>query len=196
MLRTASSEVSSAIQQQPAANFTNCSGAYQYSTPGSIPLPSSYSAQVKLVSYWNGTGFTTPQAPTQSCPSTALPNSPQQLVVQVSYKGYSATITTIVDDPIAPSSSGSTCQYPASQLVWLQQPSTTPAGAALFPVPTVAVEDKTGCIVQNDASQVTLAITTGTGTAGASLNNCAPSLNYGTTVYWVAPSACPGLATR
>ena len=183
MLRTASSEVSSLIAQQPASNFANCSGAYQYATAGSIPLTGSYSARVTSVAYWNGNGFTTPQAPAQSCPTGALPNSPQQLTVSVSYKGTTSSITTVVDDPVTPSGSGSTCQYPASQLVWVQQPSTTPAGASLFPVPTVAVEDKTGCIVQNDASQVSLTITAGTGGAGATLNNCVPSLNYGSTVF-------------
>jgi len=185
VLRTASAEVSSDIQQQSASSFANCSGAYQVNAaaPGSIPLPTSYSAQITSVAYWNGSAFMTPQAPAQSCPTGALPNSPQELTITVSYKGSSSSITTVVDDPITPPSSGTTCQYAASQLVWLQQPSSGLAGAALFPVPTVAVEDKTGCIIQSDASQVSLAITAGTGTAGATLNNCTASLNYGTTIF-------------
>src|SRR3984957_16809217 len=190
-LRTASAEVTSFIQQQPSANFANCSGASQYSTPGSISLPSGYSARVTAVAYWNGSGFTSAQPPGASCPPGALPNSPQQLTISVSYKSTSSTITTVVDDPATPTPS-STCQHPASQLVWLQQPGSGPAGAALFPPPTIAVEDSTGCIVQSDASQVTLAITAGTGAAGATLNNCVPSLIGGGTIFFNCSIGLPG----
>ena len=69
-LRTASAEVTSFIQQQPSSNFANCSGASQYSTPGSISLPSGYSARVTAVAYWNGSGFTSAQPPGASCPSS------------------------------------------------------------------------------------------------------------------------------
>ena len=134
-----------------------------------------------------------PSAPAHSCPSGAQSNSQQQLTITVTKGSASSSITTVVADPISPNASGAPpCQYPASQLAWVQQPSTGPAGASLFPVPSVAVEDKTGCIVQSDASPVTLAITAGTGTAGATLNNSAASLNYGTTVFSGCSIAVPG----
>ena len=197
VLRTASAEVAADIQQQPASSFANCSGAYQINTslPGSITVPASYSASITSVAYWNATSgaFTSPQAPAHSCPSGAQSNSQQQVTITVTKGSASSSITTVVADPISPNASGAPpCQYPASQLAWVQQPSTGPAGASLFPVPSVAVEDKTGCIVQSDASPVTLAITAGTGTAGATLNNCAASLNYGTTVFSGCSIAVPG----
>jgi Bacterial Ig-like domain (group 3) len=205
VLRTASAEVTGDIQQQSAAAFANCSGAYQINTtPGSIPLPTNYSATITSVGYWNGSGYTNPQTPVGTgCPAGTLLNtlgnfySSQQVTVTVTKTGSSgptsSSITTVVVDPTSPNSSGAPpCQYGPYQLAWVQQPTTGPAGAALFPVPSVAVEDKTGCIIQSDASPVTLAITSGTGTAGASLNNCATSLNYGTTVFSGCSIGVPG----
>ena len=207
VLRTASAEVTGDIQQQSAATFANCSGAYVVNTtPGSIPLPPTYSATITSVGYWNGSGFTNPQAPVGTgCPAGALLNtlgnfySSQQVTVTVTKTGSSgrgptsSSITNVVIDPTSPNSSGAPpCQYGPYQLAWVQQPATGPAGAALFPVPSVAVEDKTGCIIQSDASPVTLAITSGTGTAGATLNNCATSLNYGTTVFSGCSIGVPG----
>ncbi len=120
---------------------------------------------------------------------------PEQLTITVTKGSASSSITTVVADPISPNASGAPpCQYRASQLAWVQPPSSEPAGAALFPPLSVAVEDKTGCIVQSDASPVTLAITAGTGTAGATLNNCAASLNYGATVFSGCSIAVPGTA--
>ncbi len=205
VLRTASAEVTGDIQQQSAATFANCSGASLVNTtPGSIPLPPNYSATISSVAYWNGSGFTNPQAPAASgCPSGALLNtlgnfySSQQVTVTVTKTGNggptSSSITNVVVDPTSPNSSGAPpCQYGPYQLAWVSQPATGPAGAALFPVPSVAVEDKTGCIIQSDASPITLAITSGTGTAGATLNNCATSLNYGTTVFSGCSIGVPG----
>ena len=156
--------------------------------------------------YWNGSSFTNPQTPVGTgCPAGALLNtlgnfySSQQVTVTVTKTGSSghgptsSSITNVVVDPTSPNSSGAPpCQYGPYQLAWVQQPATGPAGAALFPVPSVAVEDKTGCIIQSDASPVTLAITSGTGTAGATLNNCATSLNYGTTVFSGCSIGVPG----
>ena len=207
VLRTASAEVTGDIQQQSAATFANCSGAYLVNTtPGSIPLPPTYSATITTVGYWNGSSFTNPQTPVGTgCPAGALLNtlgnfySSQQVTVTVTKTGSSghgptsSSITNVVVDPTSPNSSGAPpCQYGPYQLAWVQQPATGPAGAALFPVPSVAVEDKTGCIIQSDASPVTLAITSGTGTAGATLNNCATSLNYGTTVFSGCSIGVPG----
>ena len=72
---------------------------------------------------------------------------------------------------------------PASQLVWVQQPIDGNAGSALYPAPTVVLEDPTGCVVQTDASQVKLSITAGTGTPGATLNNCLANLGSGETSF-------------
>ena len=58
MLRTASAEVSAAIQAQPSTQFTACSGAntINQNLPGSIPLPDpNYTASITSAQYWNAT---------------------------------------------------------------------------------------------------------------------------------------------
>ncbi len=197
MLRTAAAEVTADIQQQGSAVFANCSGAYAVNQglPGSIPLPAAgYTATITGAQYWLVSGssqysFSPVAPPTNAgCPSgyyaasPAQPGQPgpQQVTVQVSFKGTPQSITTVVQDPIS-AASGTTCTFPASQLVWVQQPDNGNAGSALFPAPTVVVEDKTGCVVQNDLSQVKLAINSGPN--GATLNNCVPNLGYGETTF-------------
>ena len=59
----------------------------------------------------------------------------------------------------------------ASKLAFTGQPSNTTAGANISPAITVAVEDASGNVITTDnATQVTLAITSGTGTTGAVLS--------------------------
>ncbi len=202
MLRAASEEATGLIQQQ---SFSNCSGAYLYASPGSIPLSNpAYSAYVSSVQYESANpadsatdtyNWSSPAPPTTSCPSgdTHYADSPQQLTVSVTYTSSStppttSTIQTVVDDPNSPPPAA-TCQYPPSQLVFLEQPIDDPsgsagsAGSALYPPTVVAVQDKTGCTEQNDFSAVKLSITAGTGTSGASLQDCAPSQQYGETIF-------------
>ena len=102
--------------------------------------------------------------------------------------GQPPTIQTVVDDPNSPPPAA-TCQYPPSQLVFLEQPtngangSAGSAGSALYPPTIVAIQDKTGCTEQNDLTTVKLAITAGTGTSGAILQDCLPSQQYGSTIF-------------
>jgi trimeric autotransporter adhesin len=58
----------------------------------------------------------------------------------------------------------------ASKLVFTQQPSSSTGGIALATQPTVTVQDQNGNTAVSDASSVTLAITNGTGTSGATLS--------------------------
>jgi hypothetical protein len=58
---------------------------------------------------------------------------------------------------------------PAAKLAFTQQPAGATAGVAFTTQPKVAVQDAGGNVVTTDASSVTLAITSGTGTAGAAL---------------------------
>ena len=62
---------------------------------------------------------------------------------------------------------------PPSQLVFTTQPNNSTGGVAFPTQPVVTVEDVGGNVVTNDSSTVTLAITSGTGTAGATLSGCA-----------------------
>jgi hypothetical protein len=59
---------------------------------------------------------------------------------------------------------------PASQLVFSTSPSDGAIGSAFTIQPVVSVEDTNGNVVTTDTSSVTLAITAGTGTAGATLS--------------------------
>jgi hypothetical protein len=61
----------------------------------------------------------------------------------------------------------------ASKLVVTTSPAGASGGSAFGTQPVVAVEDAAGNTVTSDASQVSLAITSGTGTSGATLT-CAP----------------------
>jgi hypothetical protein len=62
---------------------------------------------------------------------------------------------------------------PAAQLAFTTQPSTTVAGAAITPAVKVAVQDALGNTVTTFAGNLTIAITAGTGTAGALLSGTA-----------------------
>ncbi len=191
MLRTAAAEVTSTMQQQSSSTWASCSGASQV---GSIPLPvAGYSAKITQVQFQSANPspamlatdtwqFSAPQAPGTACASPNYQYSPQQLTITVSTVTTSGSITTVVDDPVTPNT-GTSCPNPASKLVWVQQPTSGIAGSPLFPAATVLLEDSTGCVVQNDLSQVQLSITPNSGTAGATLSNCAASPVYGETTF-------------
>ena len=201
MLRTASAEVFSAIQQQPNSTFTSCSGANQVNLSG-IPLPNPsapgtnpYSATISNAQYWSSTTntFTTPPiSPPTSCPSGVTGGGPQLLTVSVSFHSASgitsSTITTVVDNPNAPTQASTCPGTKATQLVWVTQPGDGTAGTALFPSPTVALQDATGCTEQNDATQVTLSVSSGPG----SLSNCVPNLGLGETTFRDCTIGAPG----
>ena len=78
---------------------------------------------------------------------------------------------------------------PATQLVFLEQPTDGPngsaaaAGSALYPPAIVQIEDANNNPCQNDIANVTLGITPGTGTSGALLQDCSPSTQTGETIY-------------
>jgi hypothetical protein len=58
---------------------------------------------------------------------------------------------------------------PASKLVFIQPPTSTTGGATITPPVTVQIQDSVGNLI-NSSANVTLAITSGTGTAGAHLS--------------------------
>ena len=58
----------------------------------------------------------------------------------------------------------------AAKLAFTQQPSGSTGGVAFGTQPTVAVEDAAGNVITTNSSSVTLAITSGTGTSGATLS--------------------------
>ncbi|MGH6693370.1 MAG: beta strand repeat-containing protein, partial [Gammaproteobacteria bacterium] len=70
---------------------------------------------------------------------------------------------------LAPSSAFTVSHAPASRLAFTAQPSTAAAGAAISPAVQVTVQDSLGNTVTSSNAGITLAITSGTGTAGATL---------------------------
>ncbi len=105
----------------------------------------------------------------------------------MSYKGTSQSITTVVQDTTAPATP-SGCGDAATQLVWVGQPSNGLAGSALYPSPTVVLEDNSGCVETSDASAVHLSIysytpPSGSGLSEGTLSNCVANLGQGETSF-------------
>src|SRR5665213_740717 len=71
VLRSASEEVITQIQQQPAALFESCGGAANVK----FSLPTGYRAAITSVSYWNATAVPAPT--TLSFVSNCVPNAAQ-----------------------------------------------------------------------------------------------------------------------
>lgn len=204
MLRTASAEVTAAIQQQPNATFSSCSGAYTVNNQvGGIPLPNPtgqpvnpYTATITGAQYWEASAtppqFTSVVTPTTSCPAGVTGGGPQLLTVSVTHTSNggvtSSTITTVVDNPTAPPGASNCNGDPSTQLVWVAQPGNGNAGTSLFPAPSVQLESASGCPEQNDASVVSLAVSSGPGP----VKNCIPVLGTGRRHSRVAPSTLQG----
>jgi hypothetical protein len=169
VLRTASEEVITQIQQQPAALFQSCAGAANVT----FSLPTGYTAAITAVSYWTGASFVT------SC----VPNAEQWITLSVTetQNGQSATNNFIVDDPLA---RPIVTPGNATQLVYIEQPGNASINTAFTPEPVVAIEDASGNIVTTDLSPVTLTITPGTGTSGAKLSaSCSGTEFYGVVTF-------------
>ncbi|HUZ41829.1 MAG TPA: type II secretion system protein, partial [Acidimicrobiales bacterium] len=169
VLRSASEEVITQIQQQPAALFESCGGAADVT----FSLPTGYTAAITSVSYWNGAAFQ----------STCVPNAEQWISLSVTetQNGRTASNNFIVDDPLARPIA---IVGAATQLVYIEQPGSSSINSPLTPEPVVAIEDASGNIVTTDLSPVTLVITPGTGTSGAHLSaSCSGTEFYGVVTF-------------
>jgi type II secretory pathway pseudopilin PulG len=163
VIRSASQQAISQIQQQTNPLYESCAPLSYYQTgPGAVSFSlGAYSAQVTGIQYWSGNGFTTSQV-------QCVANSPQWITITItSPTGQHYTNNFVVDDPYAPPVP---VGGPAYQLKFVEQPSGANAGVVFGTEPVVAVEDQNGNVVTSDLSPVTLTITTGTGTSGASLS--------------------------
>jgi trimeric autotransporter adhesin len=176
VLRTAVDTVTSQMQQNASAAFACPEDSSIYAVSD---LPARYTSSVTALSYWvNGAAQTTCSA-----------ESPQLITLAVTYTnaaGKSSTnhATFAVNDPqAAPVNSGSG----ATKLVFLSQggPSNSTAGSPFPNQPLVAVENSSGQIVTSDLSSMSLTLTPGTGTAGATLkyDPCTGSEFYGVVNY-------------
>jgi type II secretory pathway pseudopilin PulG len=179
VLRTASEEAESSLQGGLAPAYVSCGTAAYYQTVigSAFSLPTTpapgYTATVSQVQYWNST--------TNLWTSTCAANSygPQLIYLTVAGpSGTSSTINFVVGDPRAVPAP--TCGT-ATRLAFMGPLSQVAAGSPISPPPVVEVEDGNlnNCVVTNDLSQVSLAITSGTGT----LTNCLASEFFGVVTY-------------
>lgn len=166
VVRAVSERATSQIQQQANPMFVPCATPSSYRSVN-LGAPSGYSATITSVQYWDGTTFGS------SC--AAGSGTPQLISITVTGPiGTSSSISFAVDDP---KYSGSAAV--ASQLVFTTEPSGGTHGTPLTTQPVITVEDSAGNPVTADSSVVSLAVTPGSGTSGASLGGCSQSETQG-----------------
>jgi hypothetical protein len=109
----------------------------------------------------------------------------QQLSIQVgllvnpttatTYGPATFTVKTSADTTaVAAGSAVTITAAAANKLAFTTSPSSSTAGAAFGSQPTIAVQDQYGNLVTNSTAPVTIAVTSGTGTAGATLACATP----------------------
>jgi type II secretory pathway pseudopilin PulG len=145
VLRSASEQAISQLEQQTTSEFGTCPGTY--SVNFSLGAPG-YSAVITQIQYWNGSSFG----------STCIINAPQLITITVTGPtGATYSISVVVDGPLAQPIS---CATTATHLVFLQIPNIGPetAGSAFGNQPQVAIEGTGGEYVCNDLSYLTLTL--------------------------------------
>ncbi len=166
VLRSVAGEATALVQQEPSAWWSDC-GVGQTLT--GFTLPTGYTVSSYTVESWNAT--------TATYTTTCTPNASQLVTLTVSYNNTSASISTVLYDPLT---RPVTVAGAAAKLVFLGQPGNGVVGAPLSPPPIIAIEDSAGNVVSTDLSPVQLVITAGSGTAGATISsNCSGTGFYG-----------------
>jgi ELWxxDGT repeat protein len=109
--------------------------------------------------------------------SVTLTNGTAQFNVTFETAGPQAVTATDVQTPSDQGADGDIVVQPAaaSQLTFIQQPTTTTAGKAISPAVTVTVEDPYGNVVTSDSSTVTLTLSSGTFSGGSATASTAAS---------------------
>jgi len=162
VLRSASEEVVSQLQQQTASEFGTCTNpAPSYNV--TFSLPTGYQATITQVQYWNGNSFG----------STCETNTPQLFTIKVTNTttNISYSISVVIDGPQTRPVS---CATTATQLAFLQVPITgsSTVGTSFSNQPQVAIEGANNQYVCNDLSYLTLTINSSN---GATLSGCSGS---------------------
>ena len=124
-----------------------------------------------------GSGATNVATVTLSGASCALPNLTQATLTVAgvtnpsagTYANTTLSLATSTDTVAANPSSGVVIFGPATKLIFTAQPTGSGDGVAFPTQPVVTVVDSGGRTVADNSSQVTLAITAGSGSAGAAL---------------------------
>ena len=166
VLRSASEEAISQLQQQTASEFGTCPGTYNVT----FSLPAGYTAAITQVQYWNGSNFGS-----VASPNPCVINAPQLITITVtSSTGSVYSISVVVDGPLARPIS---CATTATQLVFLQIPTagTSVVGSSFGNQPQVAIEGSGGQYVCNDLSYLTLTLNPISAPNGSNLSGCSGS---------------------
>ncbi len=184
VLRSAAEEATAAIQSHDSGSdnttnaffcqdsLTSLNGLFNFN------LATGYSAQFTAVTptspieYWSGT----------TTSSTCVPDE-SSLYVTVTVTGPNGAvshITFIVYDPLG--TPAQPCTAP-TQLIFNTSPSNSIAGSPFSDQPVVWIEDKSGLDTCAGASALTLSITPGTGTSGATLSQCSASVFGGVVTF-------------
>jgi trimeric autotransporter adhesin len=126
-------------------------------------------------------------AASAACPSAASPSAVTSCTdTGVSTAAHSYTVTAVWRTwTHASAAANVTVAYgPATQLVFTTQPGGSATGGVAFPTqPVVTARDASGNTVADYSGSVTLAIASGTGTAGATLSGCSGTLANGVTTF-------------
>ena len=166
--RAATDAAIAQVQADQASVFGSCPNSW---TPAWQPLGNSYTITHYSIQYWSST--TTPGFQSSN-PCTQY--GPQQWTLTISNGNYTSQATTVIYDPHVPTSASTVGA--ASQLVWLQSPTSGIVGSQVSPQPEIAVEDSNNNIVSSDFSSVTLSISSGP-TGGTLSNTCSGVESYG-----------------
>ena len=160
------------MQANQASAFGSC--PQHLDTRHGNPSAIRYTITHYSIQYWSST--TTPGFQSSN-PCTQY--GPQQWTMTISNGNYTTQANTVIYDPHVPTCTGSACTIgAASQLVWLQSPTSGIVGSQVSPQPEIAVEDANNNIVSSDFSSVTLSISSGP--AGGTLSNtCSGVESYG-----------------
>lgn len=182
VLRSVSESAISQIQQQASPLFTSCATPASYDGV-KLGTPGGYTAAITSVRYWNGVAFGT------NC--TINSTTPQLITITVSGPlGTSSSISFAVDDPNY--SLQSLASGNVARLVFSTQPVGGEKATPFTTQPVITFEDANGNPVTNNSSTITLTISSGTGTSGATLSGCSESENSGVVTFSGCTIDVPG----
>ncbi len=126
-------------------------------------------------------------AASAACPSVASPSAVTSCTdTGVSTATHSYTVTAVwrTWTHTSATANATVTSGPATQLVFTTQPGGSATGGLAFPTqPVVTARDANGNTVLDYSGSVTLAIVSGTGTAGAALSGCSGTLTNGVTTF-------------
>ncbi len=168
-VRNATDAAIAQVQRDQATAFGSCPNTY---TPTWSPLVGNFTITTYSIQYWSTTSNTFSNNLTSN-PCTNY--GPQLWTLTISNGKITTTTSTVIYDPHAPTA-GSVGA--ATQLVWLQSPTSGTVDSPVSPQPELAVEDVNNNIVTTDFSAVTLQVLSGP-SGGVLSNTCSGVESYG-----------------